>query len=45
MWKTHGWRDVRLGIKDLLLHKLRSFLTMLGVIFGVVMLTPPSSLK
>ena len=35
MWKTHGWRDVRLGIKDLMLHKLRSLLTMLGVIFGV----------
>ena len=30
-----GWRDVRLGVKDLMRHKLRSFLTMLGVIFGV----------
>ena len=28
-------RDIRLGIKNLLLHKLRSFLTMLGVVFGV----------
>ena len=27
--------DIRLGIKNLLLHKLRSFLTMLGVVFGV----------
>ena len=28
-------RNVRLGIKNLLLHKLRSFLTMLGLVFGV----------
>jgi putative ABC transport system permease protein len=28
-------RDVLLGIENLLLHKLRSFLTMLGVVFGV----------
>jgi putative ABC transport system permease protein len=28
-------RDIRLGIKNLHLHKLRSFLTMLGVVFGV----------
>ena len=28
-------RIVRLGIKSLLLHKLRSFLTMLGLLFGV----------
>lgn len=28
-------RNIRLGIKNLLLHKLRSFLTMLGVVFGV----------
>ncbi|MEM7755908.1 MAG: ABC transporter permease [Planctomycetota bacterium] len=28
-------RNVRLGIKTLLLHKLRSMLTMLGVVFGV----------
>lgn len=29
------FRDIQLGIKNLLLHKLRSFLTMLGVVFGV----------
>jgi len=29
------WRNVRLGIRNLMLHKLRSFLTMLGVVFGV----------
>ena len=28
-------RNLRLGIKSLLLHKLRSMLTMLGVVFGV----------
>ncbi|HUW82761.1 MAG TPA: ABC transporter permease [Phycisphaerae bacterium] len=28
-------RNIRLGIKNLMLHKLRSFLTMLGVVFGV----------
>ncbi len=28
-------RNVRLGIKTLLLHKMRSLLTMLGVVFGV----------
>ncbi len=28
-------RMVRLGVKNLLLHKLRSMLTMLGVVFGV----------
>ena len=28
-------RQIRLGIKTLLLHKLQSFLTMLGVVFGV----------
>ncbi len=28
-------RDIRLGIKNLMVHKLRSFLTMLGVVFGV----------
>src|SRR5688572_313497 len=28
-------RNVQLGIKNLLLHKLRSMLTMLGVVFGV----------
>jgi putative ABC transport system permease protein len=29
------YRDLRLGLKTLLLHKLRSFLTTLGVVFGV----------
>ena len=28
-------RNIRLGVKTLLLHKLRSLLTMLGVVFGV----------
>ena len=28
-------RIVELGIKSLLLHKMRSILTMLGIIFGV----------
>ena len=28
-------RNIRMGIKTLLLHKLRSILTMLGVVFGV----------
>ena len=28
-------RDVALGVKNLLLHKLRSALTMLGMVFGV----------
>ena len=28
-------RDFALGVKNLLLHKLRSFLTMLGLVFGV----------
>jgi putative ABC transport system permease protein len=28
-------RDIRLGVKNLVLHGLRSFLTMLGIIFGV----------
>ncbi len=28
-------KEVNLGVKNLLLHKLRSFLTMLGVVFGV----------
>jgi putative ABC transport system permease protein len=30
-----GFRALRLGVKSLLLHKLRSCLTMLGVLFGV----------
>ncbi|MFB0506360.1 MAG: ABC transporter permease, partial [Thermodesulfobacteriota bacterium] len=32
---TRFVRNVSLGIENLLLHKLRSFLTMLGVVFGV----------
>lgn len=28
-------RNMRLGLKDIMLHKMRSFLTMLGVVFGV----------
>ena len=28
-------RNIRSGLENLLLHKLRSFLTMLGVVFGV----------
>src|SRR3990172_264555 len=33
--QTKIFRNVALGIENLLLHKLRSFLTMLGVVFGV----------
>ena len=29
------WRSLRLGMKSLLLHKLRSGLTVLGIVFGV----------
>ncbi len=32
---TKHLREVKLGVKNLLLHKLRSMLTMLGVVFGV----------
>ena len=35
MRHTRLVRDISLGIENLLLHKLRSFLTMLGVVFGV----------
>ena len=28
-------RNINLGVKSLVLHKLRSFLTILGVVFGV----------
>ena len=35
MRKNRLVRHVRLGIKNLMLHKLRSFLTVLGVVFGV----------
>ena len=35
MRQTKFVRNICLGIENLLLHKLRSFLTMLGVVFGV----------
>jgi len=35
MRKIHFFREFTSGIQTLLLHKLRSFLTMLGVVFGV----------
>lgn len=35
MAATRIVRNLRLGLKSLLLHKLRSILTMLGVVFGV----------
>jgi putative ABC transport system permease protein len=35
MRKSRIIRNTRLGIKTLLLHKLRSLLTMMGVVFGV----------
>lgn len=35
MRQTRIERNIWLGIENLLLHKLRSFLTMLGVVFGV----------
>jgi putative ABC transport system permease protein len=35
MHQSRLMRNVQLGIKNLRLHKLRSFLTMLGVVFGV----------
>jgi putative ABC transport system permease protein len=33
--QSRAIRNIRLGIKNLMLHKLRSFLTILGVVFGV----------
>jgi putative ABC transport system permease protein len=35
MMTRRVYRSIRLGLKTLTLHKLRSFLTMLGVVFGV----------
>ncbi len=35
MQQTNIIRNIMLGIGNLMLHKLRSFLTMLGVVFGV----------
>jgi len=33
--QSRFFRDIQLGVKNLMLHKLRSFLTTLGVVFGV----------
>ncbi|MGQ9661713.1 MAG: ABC transporter permease [Kiritimatiellia bacterium] len=35
MWQGRFFRNVRLGMRNLMLHKMRSVLTMLGVVFGV----------
>jgi len=35
MRQTRLIRNIALGVENLLLHKLRSFLTMLGIVFGV----------
>ena len=35
MHQSRAIRNIRLGIKNLMLHKMRSFLTVLGVVFGV----------
>ena len=35
MARSRLYRNIRLGVKDLMLHKLRSFLTTLGIVFGV----------
>jgi putative ABC transport system permease protein len=35
MRRSRTIRNIKLGVKSLLLHKLRSLLTMLGVVFGV----------
>ena len=35
MHRSRAVRNIRLGIKTLMLHKLRSLLTILGVVFGV----------
>jgi len=35
MYRSRIARNIRLGVKDLLVHKLRSLLTVLGVVFGV----------
>ena len=35
MHRSRAIRNIHLGIKNLMLHKLRSFLTVLGVVFGV----------
>ncbi|MDY7011925.1 MAG: ABC transporter permease [Planctomycetota bacterium] len=35
MHRSRAIRNIRLGVKNLLLHKMRSLLTVLGVVFGV----------
>ena len=35
MLKIRLFRNIRLGVKNLLLHKMRSLLTILGLVFGV----------
>ncbi len=35
MKNSRIYREVKMGVKNLLNHKLRSFLTMLGIVFGV----------
>jgi len=35
MRKVRLFRNIRLGVKNLLLHKMRSLLTILGLVFGV----------
>ena len=35
MWNLNLLQNIELGVKNLLLHKLRSLLTMLGIVFGV----------
>ena len=35
MHYLHLFRNIQLGIKNLMMHKLRSFLTVLGMVFGV----------
>jgi len=40
MHQSRVIRNIGLGIENLLLHKLRSFLTMLGVVFGVGSVVP-----
>ena len=36
MWQQHWSQPIVLGTQSLRLHKLRSLLTMLGVVFGVL---------
>ena len=35
MWSLNLYQNIESGVKNLLLHKLRSLLTMLGIVFGV----------